>query len=348
MKKLLIVSACIFLCLCSLAQDKDVSALSIRVVQPEREYLKASSCRLLQTKLTQILTQNGIAKDLPSNRFVFTAKANVVSKDVIAGSPSRVSELIELTFLIGDVVDNIQYGTHVVTLRGIGQNEEQALIQAIKGIRVKDPAMDQFITESKTKIVNYYRDNEEKILREADLLASEGRYDEAVYGLSMIPDACGACFDRCQDKILEIRRTKRDVEGESLLSRARAAWAKSPNAEGAEEVYPLVSAISPSASCYPEVKPFLNQISKKLMADEKRAWDFKVKQYEDERAREQRDFEARIAREQRDFDAQQAREIRNAEIRRQEIEAARQAAVEYARNQPDVVYYSYNQTVLLW
>ena len=80
----------------------------------------------------------------------------------------------------------------------------------------------------------------------------------------------------------------------------------------------------------------------------KRAWDFKVKQYEDERAREQRDFEARIAREQRDFDAQQAREIRNAEIRRQEIEAARQAAVEYARNQPDVVYYSYNQTVLLW
>ncbi len=317
------------------AQDKDVASLSIRVEQPEREYLSASSCRILQTKMTQILTRNGIAKDLPSNRFVMTAKANVLGKDIIAGSPSRVSEQIELTFIIGDVLDNIKYGTYVVNLVGVGINEEQALVQAVKNVRTNDKGMDAFIETAKTRIVKYYRDNEDKILQEANVLVAGSQFDQAIYLLSMVPDACGECYDHCQAKILEINKLKIDTEGESLFSQAKAKWAKSPNAEGAEEVYPLVAAISPSASCYPKVRPFLNQIQSKLVADEKRAWEFKMKQYDDQVAKEKREFEARVEQDKRE-----------AEIRKQNIEAARQVAVEYARNQPKEVYY-YN-TILLW
>ena len=91
------------------------------------------------------------------------------------------------------------------------------------------------------------------------------------------------------------------------------------------------------------------------MADDKRAWELKVKQYEDQKAREQRDFEFKVqqytdekAREQRNFEARQIREARNAALRQQEIRAARDVAMEYARNQPDVVYYESNNTILLW
>lgn len=337
----------ILLLACStFAQDKDVASLSIRVLQPERENLSASSCRLLQTKMTQILTRSSIVSDLPSNRFVLTAKANVLNKDVIAGSPSRISEQIELTFIIGDVIDNIKYGTHVLPLTGVGLNEEQALQQAIKTIKVNDSDIASFIDNAKKRIVAFYRENEDKILREADALVAAGRYDDALYVLSMVPDACGECYAHCQDRMFEIGRERTNYNGQALLSQAKAAWAKSPDASGAEEVYPLISAISPSASCYGEVAPFLEQIRKKLVADDRREWEFKMKQYEDEKAREQRDFEDRVAREQRNFEAQQAREARNAAIRKQEIEACRQVAIEYARNQPDVVYYK--QTVLLW
>ena len=334
MKRYMLFWLSIVLSISVFAQNADVAALSIRVQQPEREYLNAASCRLLQTKMTQILTQNGIVKDMPSNRFVLTAKANVLNKDIIAGSPSRVSEQIELTFIIGDVLDNIKYGTYVLSLTGVGLNEEKAIQQAIKNVKVNDLGMAQFIEQSKTKIVNYYRDNEAKILRDAEVLASEGRFDEALYGLAMVPDACGPCYEHCQEKMLEINQLKIDSEGQSLLSQAKAAWAKSPDASGAEAVYPLIAAIKPSASCYGKVEPFLKQITNKLVADERRQWEFKMKQYEDAKAREQRDFEAR-----------EARDARNAAIRKQEIEAARQVAVEYARNQPDVIY---NNTILLW
>ena len=334
MKRYVLLMLSIVFVVSAFAQNADVAALSIRVQQPEREYLNAASCRLLQTKMTQILTLNGIAKDMPSNRFVLTAKANVLNKDIIAGSPSRISEQIELTFIIGDVLDNIKYGAYVLSLTGIGLNEDQAIQQAIKTVKVSDPGMTQFIDRSKAKIVNYYRDNEAKILRDADILVSEGRFDEALYGLAMVPDACGACYEHCQERMLEINQLKIDSEGQSLLSRAKEAWAKDPDASGAEVVYPLIAAINPAASCYKEIDPFLKQVTNKLVADERRQWEFKMKQYEDAKAREQRDFEAK-----------EARDARNAAIRKQEIEAARQVAVEYARNQPDVIY---NNTILLW
>ena len=187
------------------------------------------------------------------------------------------------------------------------------------------------------------------------MLFEKGQYDEAIYYLSMIPDACGDCYEHCQDKMQVIIRAKRDRDAQSFLSQAKAAWAKSPNVSGANEAYPLIAQIDPQASCYGEVSPFLKTITAKLMADDKRAWEFKVKQYEDQKAREQRDFEFKVqqytdekAREQRNFEARQIREARNAALRQQEIRAARDVAMEYARNQPDVIYYESNNTILLW
>lgn len=336
-------------------QDSDVAALSIRVQQPEREYLTAPACRLLQTKMTQILNQNGVVNDIPSNRFVMTAKANVLNKDIIAGSPSRISEQIEMIFIIGDVIDNKKYGSYVLNLTGVGLNEQQAIQMAIKSIKNNDAGMHAFIEQSKTRIVQYYRDNEAKILLDADKLVSQGLFDEAVYALSLIPDACGECYAHCQERMVEINQLKIDEDGKALLTKAKAAWAKSPNAQGAKSVYPIITAISPHASCYKEVTPFLKQITSKLVADEKREWEFKVQQYEDAKAREQRDFEQRVkeyedskAREQRNFEAQQAREARNAALMQQEIAAARDVAMEYAKNQPETVYYESNDIILLW
>lgn len=337
MKKFLLSLILITLALSSYSQDQETASLSIRVQQPERDYLTAPSCRLLQTKMTQILNQNGIVNDIPSNRFVMTAKANVLNKDVIAGSPSRISEQIEMTFIIGDVLDNIKYGSYVLTLTGVGLNEQQAIQMAIKSVKNNDAGMLAFIEKSKARIVQYYRDNETKILNQADVMVQNGNYNEAIYMLSMVPDASADCYRHCQDKMRQLMVEKINYDGETLLSHAKAAWAKNPNAQGAKEVYPIISSIDSRASCYKEVSSFLKQVTSKLVADEKREWEFKVKQYEDEKEKERREFEAR-----------QARDARDAAIRQQEIAAAREVAIEYARNLPDTVIYETNNTILLW
>ena len=307
--------------------------LSIRVLQPERDNLTHTSCRFLETKMTQLLTRNGVVYDMPFNRFVITAKANVLSKDIIAGSPSRISEKLELTFIIGDAIENIWYGSHVLPLTGVGLNEEQALQNAIKSIKVNDPDLNAFVQQSKTRIVDYYLSNASSIMQEADALVSEERYDEALYRLALIPSECGDVFESAQNKMQVINKRRIDLKSESLLSQAKAEWAKNPNATGAEAVFSLVSTINPRAHCFPNVASFLDEVRCKLTADEEREWAFQMKQYEDNIAREKREFEAR-----------QKKEATRAELRRKEIDAARQVAIEYARNQPDVVY----NTVLIW
>lgn len=357
MKRLVIVIAIISMSWCCFAQDNnsDVSSLSISVVQPKRDFLTDDVCWQLETRMTQILSANGVVNTVPSNRFVMTAKANVLNKDIIAGAPARVSEEIELTFIIGDVLDNKIYGTHAVNLIGVGLNENKALLSAIKNVKVGDKELALFVEQAKTKIVQYYIDNESQIVESAIKLSAEGKYDAALYQLSLVPDACKDCFFRCQEKMLQIIQQKIDSEGEMLLNQAHAIWAANPNASGADEVYPLVSQINTNASCYAEVQPFLNSITKKLINDDKRAWEFMVKQYEDEKAKEQRNFEFKVQqyqdgkeREQRNFEARQAAAARNAVIRQQQIRAARDVAMEYAKNQPEVVYYKTNNTLILW
>ena len=312
--------------------SKDESWLPIRVVQPERAYITSDACRFLEAKMTQMLTLNGIVIDIPSNRFVMTSKVNVLSKDIIAGSPSRVSEQIELTLMIGDCIENKKYGTHTIMLTGVGLNENKALLMAFKAVDTKNAGIQEFISETKQLIINYYKAQELNIMRKADRLASEEKYEEACYILSLVPEATGESFERCQTKMCDIIKLKIDNDATKLLIKAKAIWAAHPNAQGASELYPLVGQIDSRAECYEEVQPFLNTITAKLQADEKQAWDFKMQQYQDQKMREQRDFEAR----QKDAE-------RRAELRQQEINAARDVAKEYARHQPDVV-----NNIILW
>ena len=313
--------------------SQDASNLCIRVLGPQGECLTPASGRLLGTKITQILTNNGIVEDLPSNRFIMTAKAHLLSKDIIPGSPARVSKRLEISFIIGDAIENRKYGTYAVTVTGVGQNEEQACRQAVRTIKVNDPGINAFVRQAKEKIVSYYIENSSLIMKEATELVSEGRFDEALYRLSLVPSACGDVYETCQNKKIEINHKRIDLKGEQLMAAARAEWAKRPNAAGAAAVFPLVSSIPPSASCYYMVSPFLEEIKSKLEADEKRDWEFKIKQYEDE-----------IERQKREFDANLQREAREAEIRKSELDAAKQVAIEFARNQPEEIY----NTVLIW
>ena len=340
MKRLFLLIIALSSAFCELIANNDVSSLAIGVVQPERDNLSVAACKLLKTKMTQLLSQNGIVNDLPSDRFVLTAKADLLNKDIISGSPIRVSEQLLFTFMVGDVVDNKKYESYSITLVGVGGNEQQAVMSAIKTIRIDDTGFVSFIESAKTRIVSYYAENEDRILKQADILSVQGHYDEALYHLSLVPSACGVCFDHCQDKILEVQKERINAEGASLLTKAKATWAKNPNKNGAEEVYPIITNISTQAACYPEVSQLIREIREKLVSDDARAWDFKLKQYEDEKAREQRDYEFKV----KQYNDENDRRAREAAIRQQEISAARDVALEYAKNMPDVVY----ESIILW
>lgn len=311
--------------------------ISIRIVQPERQNLTKESCQALQTIMTEMLTHRRIANNLPSNRFVLTAKADMIKKNFIAGSPARVSERLIITFMVGDVVKNMVFASCTAVITGIGENDEQAIQAAIQTINPGSEKYQTFIKDGEQKIIDYYIAAENVILHRADNLKSERKYDEAIYELCLVPAACGNAFEHCQDKIQEIIRCKYDFEGEQLLTEAKSIWSATLNRDGAQRLLPIIKRISPLASCHVEVLHLLDDIKTKLTADDQRDWAFMVRQYEDELAYQNKQLDAAIYHADKQL-----------EIRRMEIESARDVAIEYAKNQPDVLYQSYVTPVLQW
>lgn len=298
----------------------DIGRICIRVAPFDSQEVSSDAAAVLSSRMHQFITSSGICENGIDRRFEMCAEVLTVSKDVLAGPPSRVSQKLEITLFIQDVVENKTFGSISLDAVGIGLNETKAYIMAFNSLKTGNSKVKNMIDSAKDMIVAYYRSSAEKIMQDARRLADLGNYDEAIYSLSLVPDVCGEESQRCQDLLYVLFRERIDSEGERLLSLARGAWAESPDANGANRAVAYLNDISVLAQCQNRVSDLLLEITKKIKEDQKKAWEFKLQQYANQKAREQRDFEFKVrqyedekerqavlhqeelAREQRDFD----------------------------------------------
>lgn len=328
--------------------------LYISVVQPERSNISAEAGKQLERKMTQLLTANGISSQDIHNRFVITAKVDITSKDIVASTPQRISEKLDLTFLVGDVVENKVFETITLPLIGIGINENKAFIAAINQIKPQKVELTEFLVRAKNKIVEYYAVRCSQIIQQAQKLASGNEYDEAIYQLMQIPDICD-CAKESQDLMIEYTIKRNNAIAAQLYNEAKARWAASPTQEGALAVADIIAKIPANTNSQSQVNALTNAISKKLRDDEKRQWNFKMKQYNDAQEKEQREFQMRVdqqiadnkIREKRiEADVQQrkaeseARQRQKAEeqaTRRKWIDAAKSVGLGFVNNLPKTI-----------
>ena len=278
---------------------------------------------LLETKLKEITTINGMGGSDFNPRFIITANINIGTKDIIAGAPTKVSQKINLTLFIGDAIINTVFSSTTFNLIGVGVNENKSFIDAFNSINPKNKLIKEMIDESKNKIVAYYLAQCDFISKDVETLIVKQQYDEAIYTLALVPQVCKDCYLKSQVKMQGVFKLKVDYEGASLLSKAKTIWMEQPNSTGAEQIRLLINSINPSADCYLEIGPFIDTIRKKVLADEKQQWQFEMKQYNDNLEREKKEY------------------ADNVELEKNRIEACRQIAIEYARNQPKTISYTY-------
>lgn len=276
MKRTIIYIIGVLISITSYAQTISINALVIDEKIPEE------AARNLETKLQSALIQNGYADNGYTERFVLTAKVDITQKDITPTTPTRISEKMDITLMVGDVVENKLFATLTLQAAGIGINENKAFINAFRNIKGDNPKIQKMLNEAKTKIVDYYTNQCPEIMRRADGLIGNRSYDEAIFLLSSVPDVCSDCFSKCQGRLGPIYKQKIDYEAVLLLEKAKNVWASNQNTYGANEVADIISQINPNASNYPKVISLRNTISSKLQADAKREWDFRMKQYEDD------------------------------------------------------------------
>lgn len=335
MKKILLTLA--LLCALSVQPQvclDDIGRITIHAYVPENEELPYEAHKLLTTKLSQIITSNGIADNDNFVRFVLTAKVNVISKDIVAGPPQRISQKLDITLMLGDIEEDKVYSQLPISVVGVGQSYEKSFISAFKNINPRNTAITAFLQEGKEKVLCYYQTHCEDLIANAKKHASMHNYEYALMLLTSIPDVCTDCFDEAARIAEPIYMNMIEARGAEFLNQAQAVWAKNPTKEGAKEATRLLSQINFAASCMPGATALMNEITDKMNEIDRREWEHEMQVYRDEVAQEKREWE------------QQVREYNdNVQTQRMFLKAARDVAVSYAKNQPKIV--SYNN-VLFW
>jgi len=275
------------------------------------EKIPDEAARQLETKLQSALTANGYADKGYTERFVLTAKVDITQKDVTPTTPARISEKMDITLMVGDVVENKLFASVTIQASGIGTNENKAFINAFRNIKGENPKIQQMLNGANTKIMDYYTNHCPEIIQRAQGLVAKQSYDEAIAMLVSVPNVCNDCFTQCQQQAGQVYQQKIDAEATALLEKARNVWATNSNTTGANEVADIISQINPKSSNYASVVSLRNTVSAKLQADARRSWDFKMKQYED-----------------------------NQQFKRSLVDAAKAIGVAWGQHQPTTIYKS--------
>lgn len=342
MKKIFLLLGIITFVLDSNAQVKldDFGRIILNTYLTKDMAVSSEAKNLLSTKLNQITSNNGMGGSQVNPRFIITANVNVGTKDIIAGPPQMIAQNIDITLFVGDALTNTIFSNVTLSLKGVGTNENKAFIEAFKTINPKNKEVVAFLEEGKKKIISYYTTQCDFIIKDAQTLVKQEKYDEAIYQLALVPEVCQECYFKCLDTLSSIYQQKIDNDCKVKLNDAKVTWTAAQNPNGAEKAGDILSTINPMSSCQNEVTTLIKAIDAKLKADEKARWAFKMKQYADKIAAQNEQIRIAEEKGQRDDTYRENQSARNYELDKISSNNAREIAVEHAKNQPKTVTYN--------
>ena len=266
----------------------------------DQEPFPAGSKALVENKLTQLLTRNGIAGMDYMGQFVLTVTTTPLDKDIIAGPPSKISEKMEMNFYIVDTYTKTIFSSTSLTVKGLGETENKCYMNALSHMPLDNPKMATFINEGKEKIIAYYDHEGANMLKKANMLATQKQYEEALYLVSLIPQQ-SKHYDAAIAASVDIYKQYINNQCNLNLAAARREWAAAQNALGAAAAGEYLALITPDAGCYGDAMELYKEIKGKVLDD----WKFEMKKYQD-----------------------------GVDIEKQRVDAMRQIGVAYGNHQP--------------
>lgn len=287
------------------AQDCE---LFIQVVPAEDSDAPAQIESQLDSRLKRALTAKGVVADSDYGQLYLQGSFSDVYKQELAGPPAQVAVHTTLTLSLADF-GGMVFATEAFDLRGVGTSEQRAYINALQSISPKSKQFESFIASAKKKTISYFDKNYTSILSKADRAASMRDYEQALYYSTLIP-SCSQGYAAAEQATDKYYQQYIDYNGAMLLKQARAAFAVSPNAEGAAEAYAFLSQIDPASASEAAALKFADEVKKQTKVE----YDFEVHQkYNDQ-----------------------------VDLTKRRIDAARQVGVAYGKGQPS------RTTNILW
>lgn len=281
-------AACFIILVIASAQN---NRLSITVCLPEYDNIPVEAHNCLEDKLGQLLTDNNVACGM-SDRFVISAKINIIQRDIMPSTPVRISEKMNVTIIIGDAIENEVYGRTTISVIGIGVTEDKAYIQAFQRLSSNNPKIQTLITDAQNRIVDYYNNHCESIILEAERMANMNERKEAIAKLLAVPELCMECYNAAQNKAFELYKVAINDEARLMVKKAEAEWAIRHNYVQAQKALDYLLQVNPHSDEVDKADLLSKEIEKTLREQEaastqhrkdveKREWEMRVQQYND-------------------------------------------------------------------
>ena len=284
MKKILFAAFAAILSCSLYAQDNsDITGkVQMAVYVPEDcETIPASVQPALKTKLSGILSRNGMAATPNYTQFFLTCTATVLEKNIIPGAPTKYQQKIEINLAVIDAASSTCFGSIDIPAHAVANSEQKAFISCFSQIPTSSTELKAFFKRASDHIIAYYDGKAEELIKQARVLAKGKKYAEALFMLSVVPEACN-CYSKIVDAGVEIYSDMIDMESYEALAKAKAIWAAGQNPVAAAEAGAYIAQVNPNSKYYSEAVALSDEIKKAVKSD----IDYYRKQDELERSRE--------------------------------------------------------------
>ena len=273
-------------------QSDDTLDLKLTPFIPDYPDLGGSGKQLLSSRLNQAVSNYAFGGESGNPRFIIGPSINLLSKNITATSPTKYANTYEVTLLSLDVGTETTFASYSFTIKGVGDTPAKAFINAFRDYTFENEDFFNFLKKTQAKIAQYYDNNCDKIILEAESEAQTRNYDKAYALLKSVPTDASNCFKQVMDKKSEFFQLSLNTNCEALLSKMKAELGKSndPSASGFnEEAMSYYALIDANADCKSEAEKIYQGYLKNLNPKAKREWE-----------QEQRAFEAEIAKSERE------------------------------------------------
>lgn len=300
MKKIFVTLCFVAVSMLAGAQNCDIP---MRVVVSDGiEGMTQSSAEYLKNVLRRVTTSGDDAISANS-QFGIMVKSDVVNKHLISGAPQKTVLNLSMTLYIGDLQQGKLFSSYTVDVNGVGDNDTKAYNSAIRKLTAQNRKLVSFVEEGKAKIIEWYDNNYQNIIKQAQKASAVREYDKALYELFSVPVCCKG-YDAVLAQIKIAYQQYIDKQCEENLAQAQAAWMTGFNSENASIAAGFLANIEPESSCYKEAVKLVNEI-KRHMGEK---WNFQMKQWDD-----------------------------LVSVESQKLANAHEIALAYAQNQPQVI-----------
>lgn len=258
--------------------DNQVGKISLTPYVQDDGLVITETKKYLINKLNQVCSQSGCAGAGFDQRFIITAHLQPLDETVTSSAPAKTVVNLSVTIYVGDGVNGTLFSSWDTTVKGVGDNRDLAWMSAIKKIPTRNSELLAKIEIGKRKIVQYYESTAPSIITKAQATAKGGEYDEAVAMLLAIPAECSH-YTKAQNLVSQYIQTAIDNTNLDIISKARAAWAASPDETGASNAESILNSLdSPSAKVRAEAKSLTTEITSRLKAVSDRQFAFEKQQ----------------------------------------------------------------------